>query len=197
MKNRLLKSIGAVFLAALFMGAVQAECREISLDGKASYYISTNHRFREIYGGAGLYRLETNIQVWEQLHTWVNLGYMYASGDSSQNDHTHLHLVPLSFGVSYFFTKGCFVPYVGLGPLLAYSYIHNGSNYVTRHQNGWGGGFLAKTGFRAYFAKSLYFDFFGDYSLIIMDFHHGGKRTIHHRGDLSGFSIGAGVGYNF
>jgi len=185
------------FIALFFFSSFQAEARDILLEGKVSYYHSTNHRFRDIYGGAGLYRIETNIQTWKDLYTWANLGYLYASGHTSQGTHSHLHLVPLSAGVSYFFPCGSFVPYVGAGPILAYSYIHNGTNHVPRHQNGWGGGAIAKTGFLAYFTKSFFFDFFADYSFIRMSFHHGGKRTIHHKGDLSGFSFGAGLGYKF
>lgn len=191
------RAIWVSLFTFLTFSSFQIEAREILLEGKASYYVSTNHRFRDIYGGAGLYRLETNIQAWNDLYAWVNLGYMYASGDTNRGTHSHLHLVPLAFGVSYLFKCDPFVPYVGLGPLLAYSHINNGSSHVTRNQNGWGGGFQAKTGFLAYFTESLFFDFFADYSFIRMSFHHGGKRTVHHKGDLSGFSFGAGLGYKF
>lgn len=175
----------------------QAQSREILLEGKASYFISTNNRFRDIYGGTGLYRIETNIQTWKDLYTWVSLGYLYGWGDSSRGNHTHIHLVPLSVGVSYLFKYENWTPYVGIGPILAYSYIHNGSKHVTRHQNGWGGGFLTKLGFLTYVAENVFLDFFADYSFIRMSFNHGGKRTTHHTGDLSGFSFGAGAGYRF
>jgi len=189
------------FCASLFIicfcGTHRVNAREILVEGKASYFLSTNHRFRDIYGGAGLYRLETNIQVWRDLYAWVDLGYMYASGHSSLGAHTHLHLVPLSGGISYLFKLGCLQPYLGAGPIVAYSYIHNSSSGVTRHQDGWGGGVLGKVGTLAYFTDRLFFDFFADYSFIRISYHHSDKRTIHHKGDLSGFSFGAGLGYKF
>jgi hypothetical protein len=64
--------------------------------------------------------------------------------------------VPLSVGVSYLFKYKNWTPYVGIGPILAYSYIHNGSKHVTRHQNGWGGGFLTKLGFLTYVAENVF-----------------------------------------
>ncbi|MCB1115987.1 MAG: hypothetical protein KDK71_05900 [Chlamydiia bacterium] len=175
----------------------QKKPREILLEGKASYFVSTNEKFRDIYGGTGLYRIEANIQVWKDLYTWVSLGYMYGWGDSSRGNHTHIHVVPLSFGVNYLFKLENWTPYAGIGPILAYSYIHNGSHYVTRHQNGWGGGFQTKLGSFVSLTERLFLDLFADYSFIRMSFNHSGKRTYHHKGDLSGFSFGAGLGYRF
>lgn len=181
----------------LFTAFSSLEAREILVEGKASYFVSTNHRFRDIYGGTGLYRIETNIQTWKDLYVWANLGYMYAWGETNQGSHTHLHLVPVSAGVSFLFKVGCWRPYMGAGPILTYSYIHNGSSGVTRHQNGWGGGVLGKVGTLAYFTERFFIDLFADYSFIRINYHHSDKRVVHHKGDLSGFSFGAGLGYKF
>lgn len=191
------KAIIAITFILTMLSAGSVEARTILLEGKASYFLSTNHRFRDVYGGAGLYRVETNIQAWKDLYGWANVGYMYANGDSSQGNHTHLHLVPVSGGASYFWHVGCISPYLGAGPILAYSHISNHSKGVSRNQDGFGGGFVVKTGFNAYFTHSFFFDFFADYQFIRIDYHHSDKRTIHHKGDLSGFNFGAGLGYRF
>ena len=184
-------------LALLLLSTEQAEAKEVVLEGKASYFLSTNTRFRDVYGGSGLYRLETQLQVKNAVYAWINLGYMYASGRSSVGSPTHLHFVPLSSGVSYIYQAGRLQPYLGLGPALAYAYIHNGSNRVTRHQDGWGGGFLSKIGLLAYFNDQFFFDFFADYSFIRMSYHHTDKEVTRHKGDLSGLSFGMGLGYQF
>ncbi|MCB1106521.1 MAG: hypothetical protein KDK76_00320 [Chlamydiia bacterium] len=181
----------------LMFASTKSEGREILLEGKTSYYLSTNDRFRNLYGGAGLYRVEANVEVANHWLVWTNLGYLYASGNTNQGSHSHLHLVPVATGVSYFFKQDPLIPYVGLGPLFAYSYINNGSRYITRHQNGWGGGFLAKLGFLAYITQKLYLDCYTDYSFIRMHFHYGKKITVHQKGDLSGFSFGVGLGCKF
>ena len=195
LRSFFLKKIAIVFL--IFATLSTIESKEILLEGKASYFISTNNRFRNIYGGTGLYRIESNIQTWKDLYVWANLGYMYAWGDTNQGSHTHLHLVPISAGVSYLFKVGCWRPYLGAGPIVAYSYIYNGSSGATRHQDGWGGGVLGKVGALAYFTDRFFIDIFADYSFIRIDYHHSNKRTIHYKGDLSGFSFGLGGGYKF
>lgn len=206
MLTRLLSNtLGAVFSGIILFSSFQAECdevvhddpREIFLEGKASYFVSSNKRFRDIYGGAGLYRIETNVQVWDDFYAWADLGYLYGWGRSDQKDHSHLHLVPLSVGISYFFQADNWTPYAGIGPILAYSRIYNGSKYVTRRQDGWGGGLLTKLGFLAYLTDRVFLDCFADYSFIRMSFHHGKKVTTHSKGDLSGLSFGVGAGYRF
>lgn len=186
--------IGFIFM---ILSSFQGHARDILVEGKASYYLSTNKRFRDIYGGPGLYRIETNIQTWKDLYTWVSLGYLYGNGRTNQGSHSHIHLVPLSFGSSYYFKWKGILPYLGVGPIIAYSHIDNGSSGVSRNQDGWGGGFITKFGFLAPLTDAFFFDFFADYSFIRMSFHHTNKRTIHHKGDLSGFSFGAGLGYRF
>lgn len=205
--NILSRCFMAAVFGTIFFSSLNAEAnelskdqdpsREILLEGKASCFISSNKRFRTIYGCTGLYRIETSIQTWKDLYTWISLGYLYGWGDSSRGNHTHIHLVPLSVGISYLFKQEKWTPYIGIGPLFAYSYINNGSNSVTRHQNGWGGGFLTKLGALVYATDHLFLDFFADYSFIRMSFHHSDKRTVHKKGDLSGCSLGAGIGYRF
>ncbi|WP_420421119.1 hypothetical protein [Simkania sp.] len=197
MNIKLFKVVFFCFFICNAFSTSSVEARTITLEGKGSYFLSTNHRFRSIYGGAGLYRIETNIQIWNDLYAWANAGYMYASGDSSRGNHTHLHLVPVSGGVSYFWKVGSVSPYVGVGPILAYSHISNHATGVTRNQDGFGGGFVVKTGANFYFYQSLFVDVFTDYSFIRVAYHHSDKRTTHHKGDLSGFNFGLGLGYRF
>lgn len=185
-------------LILYFSFFVKLEAKEILLEGKASYFFSTNKLFRNVYGGAGLYRIESNFPLFDHFYLWCNLGYMYGSGHSSLGNSTHLHFIPLSVGLSYFFPLKSFSPYLGLGPVGAYSHIYNSYKYVTRHQDGWGGGFLAKAGLITSFAKSFFFDAFIDYSFVRMSFHHQrDKYLIHNKGDLSGLNFGAGLGYCF
>ncbi len=172
--------------------------KELFLEAKASYYVSTRERFRDIYGNTGLYRIETNIQLHKDLFTWINLGYLYTSGKTNLKSKTQLHLVPLGFGISFYARPGKrFRHYVGVGPLVAYSHIHNESKFVTGNQDGWGGGFLAKAGVIANLRDNFFLDFFVDYSYIRLFYHNGNKELSYHREEVSGVSTGGGLGYQF
>ncbi|MDJ0652402.1 MAG: OmpW family outer membrane protein [Simkaniaceae bacterium] len=187
----------AFLLGAILLSAFQAESKEILLEGKGSYFISKNKLFRDIYGKTGLYRIETNIQTWKDLYTWSSLGYLYARGYSTQKTKTDFQLVPFSVGASYLCKYGNWTPYIGIGPTLAYCYVNNQSNYVTRHQPGWGIGFLTKLGFFAHVHKSVFLDFFADYSFMMAKFRYGEQLTERYKVDLSGYSFGAGLGLRF
>lgn len=189
------RKYGLLFLSLFFF--LKVEGHETLFEGKGSYYYCTNSRFRDLYNCYGLYNLEANFQTWNNWYSWVDVGYLYGSGHNSQHHHNHIHLVPLSVGFSYLFKFDSVSPYLGAGPLLAYSRIKNDSKHVTQHQNGWGGGFLAKSGCLVYVGKDLFIDFFASYSFIRVSYHHGNKYTQHHRGDLSGLGLGGGIGYRF
>ena len=172
--------------------------REILPEVRAAYFHPKDHRFRDIYSAAGLYSFETSVQAWKGLYPWASLGFLHTSGSSlGENNRTQLYMIPIGIGLKYFFKFDRIQPYLGAGMVIAYTHIHNNSSFVTRNQSNWGVGGIAKTGFLAYATKSLFFDFFFDYTFFKKSFNHSNKHVITRKADLSGFSIGGGIGYRF
>ncbi len=191
------KKILALIVAILSFCKVGA--LEILPEVRVAYFYPTDQRFREIYSGAGLYSVETSVQAWKGLYPWGSLGFLYASGSSKgEGDNTELYMIPIGLGLKYFFNFDRLHPYLGLGMVVAYTHIHNDSPFVTRNQSKWGVGGIVKTGFLADITQSLFFDFFLDYTYLKKSFDHpNSKPVVTHRADLSGLSIGAGLGYRF
>ncbi len=183
----------------LFFFFPQLQSREILPTLRGAYYYPTDHRFRDIYSTYGLYSIETSVQAWKALYPWASAGFLYASGSSiGENDSTRFYMIPIGIGLKYFFKTNRVFPYLGLGAIVAYAHINNDSKFVKRKQARWGVGGIAKTGFLAYATQSLFFDFFLDYTYLKMSFSHdSSKPTTNRKGDLSGLSVGGGIGYKF
>lgn len=168
-------------------------------DFKVAWYYPTSKNFRDIYSDAILYSLETNIQIWGNFTPWLSVGYLCTSGNSiGKSDDTDLYAIPIGVGLKYFFNLcGSFQPYLGIGPVVTYSHINNDSSFVSPTQTGWGIGGIAKSGFLTDLSDCIFLDVFLDYTYLKMNFSHSSKKVIKRNGDLSGLSVGAGIGYRF
>lgn len=167
---------------------------------RASYFYSTNSRFRDIYSGASLYSIETTFSNKNKLLLWTSLGILYASGNSIGNhDKTQLYSLPLNFGIKYpFCFKRVIHPYLGIGiASIPFSHIHNHYSFVSRHQYGWGVGGIIKSGLMIYKTRCLLFNCFLDYTALAMNFNHSNKIVIKRSGNLHGISLGLGLGFFF
>ena len=192
------KSLYPLFLACLsFLSPLQSNTR--SVEARASYFYSTDARFRDIYSGAGLYSVEANFQVYKKPLIWTSLGFLYTSGTSiGESDDTRLFAIPLCLGVKYKFDWNRVHPYLGIGiASVPFSRIYNDSPYVTGNQYGWGIGGIAKSGLMFYKSERVYLNTFLDYTYIEMNYHHSNKVVIKRRGNLSGISAGIGLGFFF
>jgi len=181
---------------------------EVLTEVKAAYFLPTDNRFRDIYSGGGLYSIETSVQICcSQFYPWASLGYFHETGrslascsiGSSQSASTHITIVPLGLGLKYLFPIDCicFSPYVGAGVQFAYAHIHNNYPFVSQNQSDWGVGGIAKAGFISDLTHCFFLDFSLDYSYMKVDFHNHHANIMNRRADLSGFSVGMGIGYRF
>ena len=167
---------------------------------KAAYFYPSDHRFRDVYSDAGLYSFETSVQSWRNIYSWASLGFLYTSGKSiGESKKAELYMIPIGLGLKYLFRDNQRIqPYLGLGLVVAYTHIYNDSKFVMRNQTKWGVGGIAKTGFLTYVSQSIFFDFFLDYTYLKSTFDTPrNKVVINRKGDLSGLSIGGGIGYRF
>lgn len=192
-----------LLLLIFFTTAIELHGKELSFGCQASYYLSTNERFRELYSNSMIYGVEATVGRKSCINYWVNIGYLYGSGTTegvvdSETDikgSSQIDLIPLSFGLAKQYNLGIFTAHLGLGPLFAYSHIHNCYDYVTSDQYGWGGGAVAKASLRYRYSNCLQLNLMTNYSLIKIHYQHGNKRTTHYPGDASGFSFGIGIDY--
>jgi hypothetical protein len=208
------------FILALAFFHLLAEqiciAREYSLEGRAGYFYPTNHRFREVYSGGGIYGLEFNAQAWKRLFLWGEVDYFSKSGktvkdfgstlNSSVNcrlktgrhDHTHITIVPCSVGLKYYFNKEPVQFYLGAGALAAYLHTDVHSKSLVRERRKWGFGGAFKSGLLCHIGKSFLIDFFADYYLVEVHLHRTHhKKVVVHSADISGFSFGGAFGYLF
>ncbi len=172
---------------------------DVLLEAQAAYYHPTNHEFREIYSGSGIYGLELSVQSWRGLYPWVSGSVFSKTGHSiGLENRTNITFVPIGIGLKYLWKVHFVDLYLGAGVLPTYLHIHDHSAYVVKKRSKWGCGGIAKVGAIFNLPKSFFIDVFTDYSYIKISNHDSRHGTVHpHSANLSGFSFGGGVGYRF
>ncbi len=172
---------------------------EVFLEGKIGYFHPTNHRFRESHSGNVIWGLELDYQIWRPLYSWIGVDYFTQGGHTDGlNDHTRADMVRINIGLELLYDQFWIQPYLGAGPQATYLKTHVDSEYLVRREWNWGIGALFKTGILFKINSFLLADLFANYSWQTVDmkrFHC--KNVVTHRADISGISVGAGVGYRF
>lgn len=177
----------------------QAQASELLPEAKVGYFYPTSSKFREIYSGNAIYGLEFSFQAYRQWYPWIAASYFTQDGHSSAlKNGTRITLVPLEIGLKYLFhTSRHTRIYVGLGAAPTYLRTRDHSSYVIESVHKWGIGGVAKLGSLVDIGR-FFFDFFADYFFTTIDFsdtHH--HKLVRHDADVSGLSIGIGIGYRF
>lgn len=168
---------------------------------KASYYhFSSSHVRKIVHSGTALVQGELNYRI-NNFILFVDAGYMQANGRSlGLHDKTELQVVPFSFGAKYNYCLQNFSVYAGAGVRGFAIRTHDHSPYVQRHVSKTGVGGVINAGLN-YCWNRLVFNPFFEYNFINMHFRRTREdieRNIYrHNLDLSGFAVGAGVGYAF
>jgi hypothetical protein len=195
------------------IGSVYSNCareREILLEVKGAYYGATNHLFRKIYGnGNGIAGLEVTGQLCDQWYGWIAGSILTKKGHSiGLCDPTRVFFVPVELGIKYFHHT-CFGDlYGGLGLLASYLRTNDCSPFVMRHRKHGGAGGIVKAGVNVNLpwehCKQAYLDFFADYSFIKFNFKNNCEDARcnlpvvqSHKANLSGVSLGIGIGWRF
>lgn len=183
----------------LFAIACMLSATEVLTEAKAAYFRPTNSTVRDIYGSAqGLYTLEISPQLWKNLYGFTSGSFLYLRGHSTvDNSATTLYCIPIGLGLKYLWKVSRADIYLGAGALGAYSHTKNDSPYVFETTARWGYGGVFKLGTLVN-KNAFFFDFFTEYTIIHIPFSNTRNGTIvPQNGDLSGWSLGAGIGYRF
>lgn len=172
-------------------------CSNLSVEGGAAYFYSTNSEFQKVYHGAPRYFIAVDVPAWGDWLITFDVDYIYGSGKSSQGNRTHIHVIPMGLSVARLFPFGNFLPYLQAAPLFAFSKITNHSRYIASNQTGWGGGGRARIGLYVDITDRFLLNFFADYSLISINYHSSKHILNPLPGDLNGFGFGGSFGYKF
>ncbi len=173
-----------------------------------AYYRPTDSKVREIYSdGWPDYQLElsrelfnSNWSLWGSIDWSGSDGEALSCGSQVSENKTSIWVLPLSFGLQYFFPvpqiNGRF--YLGGGGSINFVHITNYCEFVKKHQskNGtWGG--ILKSGFQYFFNNAAFVDVFVDYSFLNVHFSQGSSNVETSNAHLNGLKLGAGLGLCF
>lgn len=180
---------------------------EALVEAKAGYFYPTDHKFRKIYSGGGVYGMEVSYEALCNVYAWGSVNYFSQDGRSYQEgpdtvdidtNRTSIEIVPLGFGLKYLYNSCYGDFYVAAGPLATHMHIKDHSPFVIQRINKWGWGGTVKLGANFDLCDNLYLNVFSDYSYMKMDFHYtDNQRVVRTEADISGISVGAGLGYKF
>ena len=159
---------------------------EVLTEAKVSYFIPTDARFRSTYGEDGIMGgLETSFHAGRHFYPWVSASLYDNTGHIHSSVKTRMYFIPVGAGLKYIYPFKYASVYGGVGVLPTYLHI----NHV--EESKWGCGGIAKFGFLSNRLWNLFLDLFAEYSYIHISSRHPNPS------DLSNFTIGGGVGYNF
>jgi hypothetical protein len=167
---------------------------EITLEVKGAWYYPVNNDFRDIFGyGTGMYTLEGNYQLFCNWYAYGSGSFFYSNDRSVVllNLKRNVWFLPITLGVKYL-DHFCFCDYLwawyfGAGGVGTYADL---DDQYDGDANGWGGGANLQLGGMWYANPNFYVDLFAQYTFNYIP----NKHIIH---NLSGVSIGAGLGWSF
>ncbi len=191
------KIILPIFLSLL---SLSTSINALLIEGKFSYFRPDADVLRKIFPGwMPSYSIEVSNPIWKTIHIWGSVGYISKHGHSlGDHQSTSMRIIPIPLGLEYLSEFSDWIKlYAGLGPRYFFVHVTNHSHFVHRTNSGNGLGGAFRGGGLIYFNKHLVLDLFVDYSLKKMDFSGSSKTIKRHDLDLSGVSLGAGLGYQF
>lgn len=171
------------------------------VEAKAAYFLPTGKRFKKIYHGGGIYGVEFSGKLKDCLYAWTSVDSFIKSGNAygpcSQSS-THIFFLPLALGLKVFFPFNAFDFWLGGGATGTYAHVRDKSPDVIPSISKWGLGGVAKGGVLVSFTNLFILDLFASYSFLTIPFHDTrGGTVIPHKGDLSGWTFGASLGFRF
>jgi hypothetical protein len=186
-------------LALFFISAGNLYSWDILAEGKAGYFYPSDNRFRKIYDGNGIYGGEISASIYDKLYAWGSADYFTAHGRSiGGHNRTRVTLIPISFGLKYFYPVSCVDLYLGAGFTRTLLETHDQSPFVIKHVRNWDWGGIVKWGGIINLDHGFFVDLFTNYSFQKTDFKRKDGLVIYrHTADISGWTFGAGVGYRF
>lgn len=195
------------YVLSLLLGVSSLCARNVILEFKGAYFLSTNSSFRDIYGSSGaLFGPELTVQLCNEKnwYAFMSVDYLKKKGHTPcLCDPTTVRLIPLAFGLKYFLPAyhehADF--YLGLGFEPANLRTKNCSQGLTTKQSQWGFGGIGKFGAYCYMPCNYVLDIFVDYSFLRVGSNdcvcQGSTCVQSVKANVSGAIFGIGLGYAF
>lgn len=184
-----MKSI--IFFTFLSINALYSSDWILELRG--GYFYPISDKFRKIYKSGGPeVEVEVSRGFCGNWMGWGNVNYFQRDGRSiGLSEKTRIRMVPLSLGLKYQFLPCAFIsPYLGIGATYTFIDVKNHSNFVKKHVNRGGFGFVVKSGSYFYLSECFLLDLF-------IDYYYQKRELYRNNADLSGLRMGLGLGYRF
>jgi outer membrane protein len=177
---------------------------DLAVEARVAYYHPTSKKVRHIYSeGVADYQLEISKGLGCNWRVWAGVSGFSKEGRSiGFHNRTRLSLVPVNLGVKYVYPIMCDTKlYVGAAVCYSFLNIKDHSYYVHEHtsKGNWGG--LIQLGLYYNIWDCLYLDVFADYYFQRFHFSHSNYSYDYyverHNLDMSGYKVGAGLGFSF
>lgn len=184
-----------ILASFLLISSTKLLAKDVYLEGRVSFFYPTSKTTRTIMGNGALYAIESTFQANKYLYPWLSVGILPNWGHSiGERDKTSMILIPIGAGLKLFYPFGPSRIYLGVGHVAGYLHTHNHTTTVPSRSR-WDLGVYFKSGY-IYTAGAFFFDIFFDY-LLLRVHSSDSRRTLGRTADVSGLSIGAGLGYKF
>ena len=172
---------------------------------KTGYFFFSDSKMRKVYDSGGWdIQLCASYPVWNLTSRWTlnaygAVEYLHLSGRSI-NDHqkTSLWSIPVNIGLKPVYAINANTQYYFvIGPRYFFIHQHNNSDFVYSDKSKNGLGFFVNMGLNYYLCDCFVIDIFGEYSYANTNFHSGNPLIYTRNIQMGGFTIGAGIGYEF
>lgn len=215
MKKNILRLLGIHVLlnSSLFSDTLPYSTpNKTFLEFRISYYHPTSSELRKMFNSGGInYQLTGTIPICPNsqnlltrgTNLWTGVDYFSKTGHSIGFDEkTKITIIPITLGIKYFLPSfSCRLPgnfYAGGGMKYYFLYTHNHSDTVRRYINRNGMGGVGEIGFITNIKNNLILDIFTSYSSKSFDAPSSSNPAVEGTDlNVSGFNIGAGIGYRF
>jgi opacity protein-like surface antigen len=163
------------------------EKRFVRIEVTGNYFQPAEGEFKDTFGNGLMEGAELNIGVTNSLEFWLamkNFSKSSLEGDTAQ-DHK-IRLIPLEAGFKLRFNKGTVNPYIGGGIAYhQYKELYDSEEIKEKKI-----GFIGQAGCFLKIAENLVLDVYAHYRYCLINV---GETEL----DISGFHIGAGLGFEF
>ncbi len=163
------------------------EKRFVRIEVTGNYFQPAEGEFKDTFGSGLMEGAELNIGVTNSLEFWLamkNFSKTSLDGDTAQD--RKIRLIPLEAGFKLRFNKGTVNPYIGGGVAYhQYKELYNSEEIKEKKI-----GFIGQAGCFLKIAENLAIDAYAHYRYCIVNI---GETEL----DISGFHIGAGLGFEF
>ena len=195
--NKKITILSCLMLAGINLQASPIETEhDILLEVKGSVFKPTNDTFRNIYNNCPEFGIELTGNMFDRLYAFASADVLRKTGETVTLDSsTQVTVANLALGVKYFvpFAHGDFYFGLGVEPTFLCT---NDETPTPVKQTQWSCGGVAKSGVIVNLPRSLFMDFFFDYTFVASNSYTSNPAQLN-IAHLDGCLFGVGFGYRF